>query len=71
MFIPLPEQTIIQDIISQYEVGTFTKWKRFRGVGFEKKYSKSSDVVYNMSMYPVEKLVSYGNTLVVQMRDKR
>ena len=55
---------------NKYEAGTFTRWKCFRGVGFEKKYSRSSKSIYDVAEYSVGKLSSYGNYLLDQIKAK-
>ena len=32
----------VMKLINNFEAGTFSKWKRFRGIGFEKKYVRTS-----------------------------
>ena len=60
----------IQDVIYKYQAGSFTKWKRFRGVGFIKKYLRSSAAIYDINEYTSETLVNYGHNLLQQIMSK-
>ena len=62
--------TQVQEIINKYQVGFFTRWKRFRGVGFEKKYLRSSEVIYDIAGYSTAKLISYGNDQLKTINSK-
>ena len=61
-----PEKLV--DLIHKYEAGTFTKWKRFRGVGFDKKYQRSSNSIYDVNEYSAPKLTTYGNELLEKIK---
>ena len=60
----------LQELINRFEAGTFSRWKRFRGVGFKKKYSRASKSIYDVAKYSAEKLSKYGNHLLEQVKSK-
>ena len=61
----------VSSLIHNFEAGTFTKWKRFRGVGFEKRKlsDRSSRSVYDINEYSASKLRSYGDSLLKHMKN--
>ena len=61
----------LKNIINKFESGTFTKWKRFRGIGFEKKYSRAHRTIHDCDEYTVEKLTSVGNAMLTKLKTIR
>ena len=66
--------TQVRGLISNYESSTFTRWKRFRGVGFanngNKKADRSSKSIYDISEYTMTKLQRFGNNLLEGLKEK-
>ena len=56
-------------LINKYEAESFTKWKRFRGVGFDKGKSKSKSA-YNLSVFSADKLLYFGAELLTKLKTK-
>ena len=63
-----PEQ--IMDLINKYEAGTFTKWKRLRGVGFNRKYKRSAPSLYDVGEYTTANLVRFGDELLKKIKSE-
>ena len=59
-------------LIKKYEAGNFTKWKRFRGVAFNKAKPESSNVksIYDLGEYKVEKLMNFGAKVISNLKTK-
>ena len=58
------------ELINNFEAGSFTKWKRFRGIGFEQKYVRSSKSIYDVNVYSAEKLLRLGKDLIGRIKEK-
>ena len=63
-----PDQ--VKSLINKYEAGTFTRWKSFRSVGFQKKYIKASGSVYNIGEFSAEKLLQFGEEILAKLKTK-
>ena len=59
----------LKNTINKFEAGTFTKWKHFCGVGFEKKYAKAHTKITNYDEYTAEKLMRVGDALLIKFKD--
>ena len=60
----------VMRLINNFEAGTFTKWKRFRGIGFGKKYIRTSKNIYDVSVYTATKLLNYGNGVIKRVKEQ-
>ena len=61
-----PDQ--LKKIINTFEAGTFTRWKRFRSVGFEKKYDRASKSVYELDEFTARKLSEFGDDCLKRLQ---
>ena len=56
----------------KFEAGTFTKWKRFCGIGFEKDKRKMKPEhhkkFYDCNIYTFEKLMKAGDVLLERLK---
>ena len=57
-------------LINHFEAATFTKWKRFRGIGFDKKYARTSKSIYDVNVYTAAKLLNYGNSVIGRIKEQ-
>ena len=58
----------LKNLINNFEAGTFTKWKGFRGIGFEKKYSRAHNRIQDPDKYTFDKLKIAGDALLARLK---